>query len=113
MRTGAVALLATAGLLLGASLFFGGGSSDGRLSLIGAGAVLAATAAFVAALWGALPLPSVGREGLAFAALAFGFVAWDGVSILRSAAPDRSWSYFNRRVAYLGLAAVGPVAAPE
>src|SRR5438046_10567278 len=107
MRTGAVALLATAGLLLGASLFFGGGSSDGRLSLLGAGAALAATGALVAALWGALPLPSVGREGLAFAALASGFVAWNGVSILWSAAPDRSLSYINLRLAYPAIAGGG------
>lgn len=50
MRTGALALLATAGVLLAASLFFGGGSSVGPVAWIGAGAILAAVAASGAAL---------------------------------------------------------------
>src|SRR2546425_9739415 len=103
MRTGAVALLATAGLLLGASLFFGGGSSDGRLSLVGAGAVLVATAALVAVLWGALPLPSLGREGLALPALATGLVARNGVSVILSATPHRPWSYLHPGLADLAV----------
>jgi hypothetical protein len=70
MRTGALALLATAGVLLAASLFFGGGSEVGPVAWIGAGALLAAVAACGAALGGVLPAPAVGREGLAFAVLA-------------------------------------------
>ncbi|HMI99723.1 MAG TPA: O-antigen ligase family protein [Gaiellaceae bacterium] len=107
MRTGALALLATAGVLLAASLLFGGGSSVGPVSWIGTGAVLAAVAACGAALWGILPAPALGREGLAFACLAGGFVAWNGVTILWSAAPDRSWEYFNRGLVYLAFAVVG------
>src|SRR6266545_644983 len=107
MRTGALALVATAGLLLAASLFFADGSSDGRLAWIGGGAVLAAVAAGAAALWGLLPAPSLGREGLAFAGLAASFVVWNGLSILWSAAPDRSWDYFNRGLVYLSFAVVG------
>jgi tetratricopeptide (TPR) repeat protein len=107
MRTGAVALLATAGLLLAASLFFGGGSRDGPLAWIGAGAVLAATGCIAAALWGALPAPGIGREGIACTALASTFVAWNAFSILWSAAPDRSWSYFNRGLVYLAFGVVG------
>src|SRR6266540_2080385 len=112
MRTGALALLATAGLLLAASLFFADGSSDGRLAWIGGGAVLAAVAAGAAALWGLLPAPSLGREGLAFAGLAASFVVWNGLSILWSAAPDRSWDYFNRGLVYLSLALVAVFGLP-
>src|SRR5439155_47546 len=86
MRTGRLALLATAGLLLGATLLFGGGSSDGRVSVIGGAALLIAAALVVAALWGAVPLPAPGWEGIAFVVLAMSFVAWNGVSILWSAA---------------------------
>ena len=107
MRTGALALLATAGVLLAASLLFGGGSSLGPVAWIGAGAVLAAAGACGAALWGLLPAPALGREGLAFAGLAGGFVAWNGVTILWSAAPDRSWDYFNRGLVYLAFGVVG------
>lgn len=107
MRTGALALLATAGVLLAASLLFGGGSTVGPVAWIGAGAVLAAVVACGAALWGLIPAPALGREGLAFAFLAGGFVAWNAVTILWSAAPDRSWEYFNRGLVYLAFGVVG------
>ncbi|MEK6274656.1 MAG: O-antigen ligase family protein [Actinomycetota bacterium] len=107
MRTGALALLATAGVLLAASLFFGGGSSIGPVSWIGAGAILAALVACGASLWGLLPAPVLGREGLACGFLAGGFVAWNAVTILWSAAPDRSWDYFNRGLVYLAFGVVG------
>jgi hypothetical protein len=107
MRTGALALLATAGVLLGASLLFGGGSSNGPVAWIGAAALVAAVVAGGAALWGLLPVPAIGREGLAFAGLAAGFVAWNGVTILWSVAPDRSWDYFNRGLVYLAFGVVG------
>ena len=66
--------------------------------------MVAAVAACGAALWGLLPVPALGREGLAFACLAGGFVVWNGVTILWSAAPDRSWEYFNRGLVYLAFA---------
>jgi tetratricopeptide (TPR) repeat protein len=107
MRAGALALVATAGVLLAASLFFGGGSSDRPVAWIGAGAILAAAGAGAAAVWGLLPAPRIGREGLACAGLATGFITWNGVTILWSSAPDRSWSYFNRGLAYLAFGIVG------
>jgi len=107
MRTGALALLATAGVLLAASLFLGGGSSDGPVAWIGAGAILAAVAVVGAALWGLLPAPALDRVGLACAGLAAGFVAWNGVTILWSVEPDRSWDYFNRGLVYLAFGVVG------
>jgi len=107
MRTGALALLATAGVLLAASLFLGGGSSDGPVAWIGAGAILAAVGAVGAALWGLLPAPALDRVGLACAGLAAGFVAWNGVTILWSVEPDRSWDYVNRGLVYLAFGVVG------
>jgi len=64
MRTGALAMLATAGVLLAASLFFGGASSDGPVAWIGAGAVLAAAAFCGAALWGASQVARDLSEGV-------------------------------------------------
>src|SRR5262245_52256347 len=117
MRASALALLATAGVLLAAALFFGGGSSDGPVAWIGGGAVLAAAGIGCAALWGLLPVPRLGREGLLCVGLAAAFVVWNGVTVLWSAAPDRSWDYFNRGLAYLAFgvvgAFVGAVVAPR
>jgi tetratricopeptide (TPR) repeat protein len=107
MRTGALALLATGGVLLAASLFLGGGSTDDPVAWIGAGAILAAVAATGAALWGLLPAPALDRVGLACAGLAAAFVAWNGITILWSVAPDRSWAYFNRGLIYIAFGVVG------
>src|SRR5262245_23500883 len=107
MRVSALALLATAGVLLAAALFFGGGSTDGRVAWIGGAAVLAAAAMGCAALWGLLRVPRLGREGLACAGLAVAFVVWNGVTILWSSEPDRSWAYFNRGLGYLAFGVVG------
>jgi tetratricopeptide (TPR) repeat protein len=107
MRSGALALLATAGVLLAASLLFSGGSSDGPVSWIGVGAIVAALLAVGASLWGAFPAPAIGREGLALAGLATAFVVWTGITVLWSVAPDRSWMYFNRGLAYLAFGVLG------
>jgi tetratricopeptide (TPR) repeat protein len=114
---GGPALVATAGVLLAASLLFGGGSSGGPVAWIGGAVVLAAALAGCAALWGVLPVPAIGREGLACAGLAAAFVLWNGVTILWSSAPDRSWEYFNSGLVYLAFgvvgAFVGSVVAPR
>ena len=107
MRAGALALVATGGALLAASLFFGGGSLDGPVAWIGATAVLAAAAAGCAALWGVLPVPRLGREGLACVGLFLAFVVWNGMTILWSSAPDRSWGYFNRGLVYFAFGVLG------
>ena len=105
--SGALALLAAAGILLGAAIFFGGGSSDEPLAWIGGAAVVAAAVVAAAVLAGRLPLPELDRPGLLFVGLLFGFVVWNGLSIAWSAAPDRSWDYFNRGLAYLAFVALG------
>jgi hypothetical protein len=35
------------------------------------------------------------------------FVAWNGISVLWSIEPDRSWAYLNRGLVYLAFAVVG------
>jgi hypothetical protein len=102
-----VALLVAAGALLAAAIFFSGGSTDAPLAWIGGGAIVAAGAAGAAALSGRLPVPGLDRPGLLFVGLLAGFVVWNGISIAWSAAPDRSWNYFNRGLAYLAFAVLG------
>jgi O-antigen ligase/polysaccharide polymerase Wzy-like membrane protein len=92
-------LLLAAAALVAAALFFGGGASDGRLLWIGGAAI--AVAALTAAATPARP------PGAAFAALLAAFVVWNGLSILWSVEPDRSWSYFNRGATYLAFALLG------
>jgi tetratricopeptide (TPR) repeat protein len=103
----ASAVFGAAIALVAAALFFSGGSRLGPLAWIGTFALLAAGLVIAAALWGLLPVPALGREGLAFVALATALVAWIGVSIVWSAAPDRSWDYFNRGLVYLAFTALG------
>ena len=108
MRSAAgLSLLGAAGVLLTVSSFFGGGSGQQRLFWIAAGAVLVALAAATASLAGFLPTPSPGRLGTLALGLLLAFVAWNGVSIWWSVAPDRSWDYLNRGIAYAALAIIG------
>ena len=104
-------LLCAAGALIAAALLFGGGAGDGRVAWIGGAALLVALGACALAFWGLIPVPGLGREGIAFALLGGGFVVWSGVTIVWSALPDRSWAYFNRGLAYFAFAVVGAFAA--
>ncbi|HKB19543.1 MAG TPA: O-antigen ligase family protein [Gaiellaceae bacterium] len=103
-------LLCAAGALIAASLLFGGGSGDGAVAWIGGAALVVAVGACALAFLGLLPLPGLGREGIAFAVLGGGFVAWTGLTVLWSALPDRSWDYFNRGLGYFAFAVVGAFA---
>jgi tetratricopeptide (TPR) repeat protein len=100
-------LLGAAGALLTVALFFGEGSSDGRLFWIGAGAVLAILALVTASLAGILPRPSLTREGWTALALLSGFVLWTGLTIAWSIAPDRSWDYLDRGLVYVAFCGLG------
>jgi tetratricopeptide (TPR) repeat protein len=100
-------VLGAAGALLTVGLFFGQGSSDGRLYWIGIWASLAALGAVIATLFGVLPGPRATRAGWAALALFTGFVLWNGVTIAWSITPDRSWAYVNRGLVYLALAVLG------
>ena len=113
---GAALLLAGPGVLLAGAMLFGGGSGDAAVWWLGIGTV-GLLAGLLAAGWlGRLELPRPGRSAVALLVLAGGFVAWQGLSVLWSIAPDRSWEAFNKGlvlVAFLGLgllAARGPSA---
>lgn len=104
-RTGAGLVLA-AGALLAGAVFFGGGSGRGSVLWLGGAAALALTAGLVVALLGRAPAPAPGRAGLALLGSLGVLVLWEGLSVLWSVAPDRSWDSFNKSLAaacFLGL----------
>jgi O-Antigen ligase len=88
-----------------AALFFGDGSSQGRLFWIGAAAVV------VAAVGWAFHPVRVSGPGLLFFGALGAFVVWQGLSIAWSIQPSRSWDYTNRGLAYFAFAAVGALVA--
>ena len=96
--------------LLAASVLAGDGSSDDRVAWIGTGAVLVAAAAATLVLLGRIAVPALSRSAVAFLVLFAAFVTWNGVSVLWSSEPDRTWSYFNRGLVYLAVALAGVVA---
>jgi tetratricopeptide (TPR) repeat protein len=100
-------VLGAAGALLTVCLFFGQGSSDGRLYWIGIWSSLVALAAVIATLSGVLLRPRATRAGWAALALFTGFVLWNGATMAWSITPDRSWAYLNRGLVYLALAVLG------
>ncbi len=108
MRAAAgLSVLGVAGALLVVALFFGHGSSDGRLFWIGIVASLTALVLVFATLLGFLPCPTPTKHGWLALGLFAAFVLWGGLTIVWSIAPDRSWAYLNRGLAYLALAVVG------
>jgi len=88
-------------------VFFGDGSVYAPLVWIGGLAVIAAGLVLVFGLLGRLRLPRLDGAGWAFAGLLAGFVLWNGLSVLWSLEPDRSWEYFNRGAVYLAFATLG------
>lgn len=105
-RWAATLLLGAAGALAGISALFSAGSSGGRLTWIGLAAICLAAVAGVAALFG-LPRPELSREALAALGALAALVCWQGISILWSIEPDRSWGYLNRGLVYVALLAFG------
>lgn len=105
-RTAGALLVAALGLSA-LAVFFGDGSAYAPLVWIGGGAVGVAGVVAALGLWGRLPLPRLDRVGWAFLALLAAFVLWNGVTIVWSVAPDRSWEYFNRGVVYFAFAVLG------
>jgi hypothetical protein len=78
---------------------------------LGGGVVLVVGAALVLGLLGSLDLPRLGTPERVLLAVAGGFVAWEGLSVLWSAAPDRSWDALDRGLVLLGFLALGLLAA--
>jgi tetratricopeptide (TPR) repeat protein len=108
MRAAAgLSVLGVAGALLVVALFFGHGSSDGRLFWIGILASLTALILLFATLLGFLPRPAPTKHGWWALGLFAAFVLWNGLTIVWSIAPDRSWAYLNRGLAYFALAVLG------
>src|ERR1700741_1283471 len=105
-RWEATLLLGAAGALAGVSALFSDGSSGGRLTWIRLAAVCVASAAGIAALVG-LPRPAVSTEALVALGSLLALVCWQGISVIWSIEPDRSWAYLNRGLVYFALAAFG------
>ena len=84
--------------LVGAALFFGGGSGSGSLPWLGGAAVAVAVA-----LASRSEVPQRLVALLPLAALA----VWCAASVAWSIEPDRSWDYANRTFVYLAFALVG------
>src|SRR6476646_7735564 len=97
--------LVTAGGLPFTALFFGDGTSNGRLFWLGSLAVIAAASL----LW-AGPVPVPRAYGAAVLALLGGLTLWVGLSMWWSVAPDLSWNAFDRLLAYSAFAALGLLA---
>ena len=105
-RWAAQLLLGAGGALAAAATLFSSGSSNGRLVWIGLAALLVAAALGAGAFLG-LPRPALGREAATALVLLTAFVSWNGISVLWSIEPDRTWDYFNRGLVYLAFAVVG------
>ena len=101
------ALIGAAGALVAFALFFGDGSTYPPLVWIGGLAVLAAAVGVALVLLGVLAFPKLEGFGVALLALLGWFVLWNGVSIVWSLQPDRSWEYFNRGIVYFAFALLG------
>jgi tetratricopeptide (TPR) repeat protein len=104
MLAGRAAFLAAAALLFTA-LFFGDGTSNGRVFWIGSLAVIVAA---VLAVGGGLPVPR-GPGAVALGLLA-ALTVWVALTMWWSIAPDLSWAAFDRLLAYGTIAVLGLLA---
>jgi hypothetical protein len=105
-RWAAWLLLCAGGLLAAVAALFSSGSSGGRLTWIGLAALALAALVVAGALLG-LPRPELSREAVVALAFLVAFVAWNGISVVWSIQPDRSWAYLNRGLVYAALAVIG------
>jgi hypothetical protein len=100
-------ILLASGLLATLALFAGDGSAYGALAGIGTLVLVVAGTALTLGFWGVLPWPELDRAGKALVLLLAAFVVWNGLSVLWSITPDRSWEYFNRGFVYLAFTVLG------
>jgi hypothetical protein len=110
-RWAAWLLLGAGGVLAAVAALFSSGSSGGRLTWIGFAALALAALVVAGALLG-LPRPELSREALVALGFLVAFVAWNGISVVWSIQPDRSWAYLNRGLVYAALAVIGLWLAP-
>src|SRR5581483_7768264 len=103
--------LVAAAVLLVVSLYFGDGLSASRLFWIGVFALAAGLGATALALAGGLPLRLPARAGTAAIGLLVAFVLWEGLTMVWSIAPDRSWAYLDRGLVYVAFGVLGLVVA--
>jgi tetratricopeptide (TPR) repeat protein len=101
------ALIGAAGVLLACALFFGGGSGHESVWWLGLGVVGVLAAWLVFGFAGRVPLPRLGWPEVALLAAVGGFVAWQGLSVLWSIAPDRSWDAFDKGLVLVGFLGLG------
>src|SRR6266513_1650929 len=85
-------LAGLAAALVAAAVLFSNGSSDDPLIWIGGLAIAFAAAAAVSATVGTLAVPELTVLGLATASCFAAFVGWQGLSLLWSIEPDRTWN---------------------
>jgi tetratricopeptide (TPR) repeat protein len=95
--------------LVAAAVLFSDGSSDGPLIWIGGLAIVVAAAAAVSAAMGLVAVPELTPLGLGAVGCVGAFVVWQGLSMLWSIEPDRTWNYLNRAVVYLAFLLLGLV----
>src|SRR5579872_1557611 len=100
-------LSAAAAALVTFSLFFGGANGDGRLFWIGILVVAAGFGVLALGLAGLVDLAVPRRAGWLAFGLVSAFVAWNGVTMVWSIAPDLSWAYLNRGAVYVAFALLG------
>ena len=105
-RWAAWLLLGASGVLAAVAALFSSGSSGGRLTWIGLAALALAALVVAGALLG-LPRPELSREALVALGFLVAFVAWNGITVVWSIQPDRSWAYLNRGLVYAALAVIG------
>jgi O-Antigen ligase len=111
MRSGVAVVTVAVAVLLGWAFFDGGASGTDATAPLGVVAVLVAGAVIVAWAFGAVGLPRLDRAGLVAAAAATSLVAWGGLTIWWSIAPDRSWDALAKGLAVLAFGVVGLAAA--
>lgn len=108
---GRLALLGSAGALLAAVVFAGGGSGDERIATVGGAAVALAAIGLSLGASGAIPLPRPDRAASLVVGAVFALALWAAVTIAWSLAGDASWSWANRGLVYGAALVLGGLVA--
>src|ERR687887_500377 len=84
-------------------------SVQARAMIAPAPLIVVAAAAAVSAAMGLVAVPELTPLGLGAVGCVGAFVVWQGLSMLWSIEPDRTWNYLNRAVVYLAFLLLGLV----